>query len=117
MKLKKLKLFSWKNLKNEFMYYVLTNCLVTAYCACKICCGQHSHGIDASGHKPIENETCALPRQFPIGSKVIIDGKTYIGTDRYSKKLGTRIDLFFPKHKIALAFGKQSKRVVIITNK
>ena len=95
----------------------LTNFVVTAYCACKICCGEHTSGLDATGHKPIDGITVALPRRFPLGSKVIIDGHEYVGSDRLAKRFDNRIDIYFQSHNDALRFGKKHKSVTIKTNK
>jgi 3D (Asp-Asp-Asp) domain-containing protein len=97
------------------MITVLTNFVCTAYCACQICCGSHATGLDATGHKPVGGVTVALPRRFPLGSEVIIDGKHYKGTDRLAKRFDNRIDLFFNSHLDAVRFGKQLKIVTVIT--
>lgn len=99
------------------MIYALTNAVVTAYCACQICCGRNAKGIDASGHKPIEGITIAIPRRFPLGSRVIIEGHEYIGSDRLSKRFNSRFDIYFKSHSDAVRFGKQTKRVTVITPK
>lgn len=89
--------------------------LVTAYCPCAKC--TKGTGIDASGHKPVAGVTVAIPRRYPLGSTVIIEGRTYRGTDRYASHLSDRIDIYFSRHDDAVAFGKQHKRVTIITPK
>ena len=98
------------------MIYCLSNFVVTAYCACKVCCGNQASGLDASGRRPVEGVTVALPRRFPLGSIVIIEGREYRGTDRLAKKYDERIDIYFRKHSDAIAWGIKNKRVTIITN-
>lgn len=97
------------------MIAVFTNMLCTAFCCCNIC--TKGAGIDATGQKPVEGITVAIPRQYPLGSTVIIEGHEYRGTDRYNKNLSPRIDIYFLLHSDAVKFGKQYKRVTIITPK
>lgn len=99
------------------MIAVFTNMLCTAYCCCTVCCGKNAKGIDATGQKPVQGITVAIPRRYPLGSTVIIEGHEYRGTDRYNKNLSPRIDIYFLLHSDAVKFGKQYKRVTIITPK
>ncbi len=93
-----------------------TNLLITAYCACHICCGPQSKGIDAIGKKPIQGITTAAPRNIPLGTSIHIEGFTnnFIVQDRYNKNLSDRIDIFFDKHEDAKKFGvKHNVKVTI----
>ena len=91
---------------------------ITAYCACKVCCGPNAKGITASGHTPIEGTTIAAPRTIPFGSKVIINGHTYSVQDRLSKRFPDRFDVFMSSHKRALIHGiKTNQTITIITTK
>lgn len=85
---------------------------VTAYCACKICCGSNARGITASGQKPIQGITVAA--SLPFGSSVVIQGHTYKVQDRLSKRFDKRFDIFFNSHKDALKWGKTNVSVTII---
>jgi len=96
---------------------MITNLIVTAYCACHICCGPNAQGITASGKKPIEGITVAASRKIPFGTKIAIDGKTYIVQDRLAKKYDGRVDIYMSSHKKALNFGKQQKQVTIYDNR
>lgn len=88
---------------------------LTAYCPCVICCGK-TDGITASGVKAKANHTIAVDTSvIPLGSKVQINGKTYYAEDTGGAIKGNRIDIFFNSHNEALAFGKQSADVYIIT--
>lgn len=87
---------------------------ITAYCACKRCCGK-SNGITASGVKAIEGITIAADTKvLPFGTKVIIDGNTYIVQDRGGAIKGNRIDIYFDTHEKALQYGRQTKEVIIL---
>ena len=90
---------------------ILTNAIVTAYIATGNPC--------ADGHYPTVGTTIALPRIYPLGSKVIIGSHVYIGQDRLNKRWpSNRFDLFFPDLKSAKAWGiHKNMRVTIITEK
>lgn len=86
---------------------------LTAYCACSKCCGK-SDGITASGTKAKQGRTIAVnPKQIPYGTKVIINGHTYIAEDCGGGVGKSRIDVFFDNHKEALNFGVQYAEVFI----
>ena len=81
---------------------------LTAYCACSKCCGQWANGITATGTKATQGRTIAVdPKTIPYGSKVIINGHTYIAEDCGGSIKGNRIDVYFDSHKEALNFGVQ----------
>ena len=85
---------------------------ITAYCACKKCCGKWSGGPTASGVKPVEGVTVAAPRSIPFHTKIHIEGVgNRVVHDRLAKKYDHRIDVYFASHDAALKFGKQ-KRIV-----
>lgn len=94
----------------------LTNLLITAYCSCKLCCGEKSIGVTSTGRKPIINKTVAALRFIPLNSSVIIAGKTYVAQDHYNKYLSDRIDIYFDNHKQARLFGAKHLTVTIITS-
>ena len=89
------------------MITVLTNAIVTAYIATGNPC--------ADRKMPRVGITCAVPRGFPLGCKVIIAGHEYIGQDRTAKKYDGRFDIFFPDKKSAMEFGLQHKTITVIT--
>lgn len=87
---------------------------LTAYCACSKCCGK-SDGITASGTKAKQGRTIAVdPKQIPYGTKVAINGHTYVAEDCGSGIGKSCIDVFFDSHKEALNFGVQYADVYII---
>ena len=86
--------------------------IVTAYIATGNPC--------ANGKMPRVGITCASSdRTIPLGSKLVMDGKMFIIEDRTNKRFSKeeRFDLFFPNRKSAIEWGKQTKRVQIITQK
>ena len=93
---------------------MITNlCIVTAYCACKLCCGSQAQGITASGLRPIEGITIAASRKIPFGTKMYIENVGWrVVQDRLAKKYDSRIDLYFARHKDALQFGKKKLKVI-----
>lgn len=89
---------------------------LTAYCACSKCCGK-SDGITASGTKAKQGRTIAVdPKQIPYGTKVVINGHTYVAEDCGSGIGKSCIDVFFNSHKEALNFGIQYADVYIIVD-
>lgn len=93
----------------------MTNIIITAYCACQICCGPHASGLTASGKAPIQGVTVAASRKIPFGSHIRIQGLTndFIVQDRLAKRYDNRVDIYFDKHSDARAFGKQLKQITI----
>ena len=99
---------------------------VTAYCACKICCGTYginrpvvkgkSVVVTASGELANEGITIAAdPKVLPIGSHVIIQGVGLrIVQDVGGGIKGKRIDIYFNSHSRALSFGKPKLEVRVL---
>lgn len=86
---------------------------LTAYCACSRCCGK-SDGITASGTKAKQGRTIAVdPKQIPYGTKVVINGHTYVAEDCGGGIGKNCIDVFFNSHKEALNFGVQYAEVYV----
>lgn len=94
--------------------------IATAYCPCEICCGEWAltrptdeNGkpivYTASGEPATHGRTIAVDPDFiPFGTKVIIDGHTYIAQDTGSAIEGNHIDIFFSSHEEACMFGCQT---------
>ena len=86
---------------------------LTAYCACKKCCGK-SDGITASGAKVQQGITVAADTDIlPFGTKVIINDHEYTVQDCGGAIKGNRIDVYFDSHEEALEFGVQYANVFI----
>ena len=88
---------------------------ITAYCACKICCGSHAKGITANGTPPISKHTVAGSRKLKFGTTVWIKGQAYVVKDRLARRFDSRFDIYFDTHREAKQFGKQTQTVQIIT--
>lgn len=91
---------------------------VTAYCACKKCCGSHARGLTASGKPTTYNNghfIAADTKILPYGTKVIVpgynDGKPVAVIDRGGAIRGYHIDVFMATHEQAVQWGK--KRLVV----
>lgn len=88
--------------------------LVTAYCPCPKCCGEHSDGITASGKDVYTNNSRFVAADIsilPFGTKISIpgynDGEPVPVLDRGGKIKGHRLDVFFLSHDRALQWGRQ----------
>lgn len=88
--------------------------VITAYCACTICCGPNAVNLAANGKPPIAGITVAGPRRYPLGTKIHIEGiGDRIITDRLARKYDNRIDIFMSNHKDARKFGIKTNNVTI----
>lgn len=89
---------------------MITNILtaiVTAYVATGHPC--------ADGKMPQAYQTVALPRCFPLGATVIIDGRRFIGQDRTARRYNGRFDIFMNSRENAIQWGRQVKTITVIT--
>lgn len=99
---------------------------LTAYCSCRKCCGKYAENrpIDsrgetivygASGNKLSADRSIAVDTSIiPYGSKVIINGRTYVAEDCGGKVKGKHIDVYFSNHSKALEFGKKYAEVYLV---
>ena len=83
---------------------------VTAYCACKKCCGKYADGITACGHKIRRGDAfVAADRKYPFGTEMIVpgynNGRPIKVLDRGGAIRGNRLDVFFHSHKKARQWG------------
>lgn len=89
---------------------------VTAYCPCSKCCGKED-GITATGTVATAGRTIAVdPTVIPYGSKVILDGVTYVAEDTGGSIKGNKIDMFFDTHQEALEWGVKYIEGVVIND-
>lgn len=92
---------------------------VTAYCSCRICCGNYSPEVTgreshtATGTVPQEGRTIAVdPQVIPYGSRVYVDGMgVYVAEDCGGGIKENHIDIYFESHQAALNFG--TKRLYV----
>jgi 3D (Asp-Asp-Asp) domain-containing protein len=94
--------------------------LVTAYCPCAKCCGKYADGITASG-KPVTANggffVAADPKVLPMHTKLSVPGYFQAAPvpvyDTGGKIKGNRLDVFFPTHAEAKAWGARWLDVVV----
>ncbi len=87
---------------------------VTAYCPCSKCCGKYASGYTASGTKATAGRTIAASSQFSFGTKLSINGTTYVVEDRGGAIKGNKIDIYCNTHKEALAWGVKYLPVEVV---
>lgn len=87
---------------------------VTAYCPCEACSGLWGD-TTFTGTKAEAGRTIAVdPDVIPLGSRVEIDGDTYVAEDIGGAVKGNHIDIYFNTHDEALEWGRQFKEVLLI---
>lgn len=87
---------------------------VTAYCPCSKCCGKYASGYTSSGTKATPGRTAAASSSLPFGTKLKINGKTYVVEDRGGAIKGNRIDIYVGSHAEALAWGVKYLPVEVV---
>lgn len=102
------------NVENSKQGKYLGKFSATAYCNCSKCCGKWAGGPTASGAMPQAGRTIAVdPKVIPLGTKVIINGKTYTAEDTGSAIKGNRIDIYHSSHSSALQWGRRTVDVYL----
>ncbi len=87
---------------------------ITAYCSCRRCSGRWGR-LTSSGTTAVSGHTAAVdPNVIPFGTKLMIDGITYIAEDEGSGVNGRHIDIYCDSHAEAAAFGLQHKEVFFV---
>lgn len=89
----------------------ISTLVVTAYCACTVCCGPKATGLTAAGIRPTQGLTVAASRKIPLGTVMQIAGQRFVVQDRLAKRYDSRVDVYFTRHEDARKFGKQSLTV------
>ena len=86
--------------------------VTSAYCNCRICCGQWSGGPTASGVYPRSDHTIAVDANnptVPMGTEIIMNGKLYKVEDTGNfARYGVDFDIYFDDHATATAWGHKS---------
>ena len=78
---------------------------VTAYCPCKECCGLRACGVTASGTRA-DHPLVAGPKEMPFGTVVAVPEYGVVKCeDRGGAIRGRRLDVLFPTHAEARAWG------------
>ena len=100
--------------------------VLTAYCSCQQCCGQYAlnRPLDGNGNPIVYTASGAIaqsgltvavdPTVIPYGSKVEINGHTYIAQDTGGAIKSNRIDVYFSDHAEALKFGRREAEVFLV---
>jgi len=89
---------------------------ITAYCACKTCCGPNAKGLAANGKPPIAGLTIAASRSLPFNTDIYIPNVGWRKVhDRLAKRYDKRVDVYFNNHKEAKQFGIRQETITIIT--
>ena len=97
---------------NEVQY--LGKYKLTAYCGCRKCSGKWG-ARTASGKKAKQGRTIAVDkRKIKLGSKVQINGKTYVAEDVGGGVKGKHIDMYFSSHNQVRKFGKKYRKVYLV---
>lgn len=86
---------------------------LTYYCACTKCCGK-TDGITAWGTKATEGRTIATSSKYAFGTKLVINGHTYVVEDRGGAIQGNKIDVYVDSHSEALKLGVKKNVPVYI---
>ena len=89
----------------------------TGYCNCARCSGP-GHPRTASGKYPKQGRTLAVDRRkIPLGSKIIMKGKTYYAEDVGGAIKGNRIDVYFHSHSRAQSYGVKRVKIKVYYKK
>lgn len=72
----------------------------------------HSGQVMANGEYPYIGVVAS--DDLPIGTKVIINGKTYVVKDRFGGGYTNRIDIFMNTYEECIQFGRKVLRVTVL---
>lgn len=100
---------------------------VTAYCACKKCCGKYADGVTASGHFIyLGDKFVAADKRYPFGTVMYVPEycdeithpyscyrQTVAVIDRGGAIKGNHIDVYFDTHQEALDWGVRYLDVIV----
>lgn len=99
--------------------------VITAYCSCPVCCGSWAenrpNGIVYGAHGLELKQGVSVAAPLPAGTVIEIEGLgEYVVhdktadwiVDRYGGKV---VDIYFEDHEEALAFGKHTRNVTIVS--
>lgn len=87
---------------------------VTGYCGCKTCCGKKDKSLTRTGTEPRAGHTIAVDsRVIPLGTRIVIDGVTYLAEDTGKAIKGNQADIYFDTHEEAVRYGRRKKNVYL----
>lgn len=103
------------SITSQFKTQEIGKKIVTAYNSV-VSQTDNSPCISASGLDICKTEKliCACPREYPFGTRFLIDGQIYFCEDRLHEKYDDRIDLLMKTDKEAKQWGKRLLEVKII---
>ena len=85
---------------------------VTGYCSCSLCCGEKEEKLTKSETVPKAAHTIAAdPSVIPLGTRIVIDGVSYVVEDTGKAIKGKQLDIYFDTHEEALDYGLQKVEV------
>jgi 3D (Asp-Asp-Asp) domain-containing protein len=104
-------------------------CNVTAYCACEVCCGSFARqGLPratASGFKlqrGVHHKIAAAPKGWQFGTQLYVPGYGQCTVEDRGGAIKALpgqlpcVDLYFPTHAEARAWGRQTVEVTFVEN-
>ena len=92
----------------------LQRIVVTGYCSCPLCCGPNASGLTASGTKAQLGTMSADPAIFPFGTQLNVPGYgDGVVEDTGPRVKGYHIDVWFPSHAAAKAWGTREMYVAL----
>ena len=92
----------------------LQRIVVTGYCSCPLCCGPNATGLTASGTKAAPGTMAADPAIFPLGTQLNVpDYGEGVVEDAGARVKGYQIDVWFPTHAEAKAWGRREMYVAL----
>jgi 3D (Asp-Asp-Asp) domain-containing protein len=92
----------------------LQSVIVTGYCSCPKCCGANATGLTATGTKAQLGTVAADPSLFPFGTQLNVPGYgDGVVEDTGARVKGYHIDVWFPTHAEAKAWGSREMYVAL----
>jgi len=86
--------------------------IATAYCSCQKCCGK-TDGITRMGTHVRKGVIAVDPEVIPLGTQVYIEGMGWFSAEDTGRLIkGKKIDIYMEKHEQALAFGRQTVKII-----
>ena len=105
---------------NQTASWLTVRMRVTAYCSCRKCCGKHSDGITASGHRIRHGDKfVAADKMLSFGTEMIIPGynnsEPVRVLDRGRVIHDNRLDVYFDSHKKAMKWAVKYLPIKVFT--
>jgi len=87
---------------------------VSAYCPCRLCCGNYSDGVTSTGKSAYTKGVAVDPTVIPYGTIINIPGYGEVIADDCGGAIkGNRLDVRFTSHQAALNWGVKNLEVRI----